>query len=135
MNSSDKALSYSAFSSGAAAKDEEGTVPEPGIEMGLESTRVLVRGRPKDVVVVAVGGGAGGEVSGDSGEAPLVFGANSDRTSMRIQGKSCKLDSIRWSKNYLPSRSSKLSSASIWRLCGVDWDMVRVGEREEYVWR
>lgn len=102
MNSSDKALSFSGSSVAA------GKVPEPGIEIGAESTRVLVRGRrPKVVVVVAVGGGGGGEVIGDSGGAPL--GENSDSTSEgRVQSKPDKQ-----SKVYSPSRSSKLSSASI----------------------
>lgn len=102
VNSSDKALSFSESSVAA------GKVPEPGIEIGAESTRVFVRGRrPKDVVVVAVGGGGGGEVIGDSGGAPL--GENSDSTSKgRVQN-----EPDRQSKVYLPSRSSKLSSASI----------------------
>jgi hypothetical protein len=55
-------------------------LPDPGIDVGGASTRVLVRGRPS-VVGVAVdgGGGGGGSDVGDKGDSAPV---NSERTSV-----------------------------------------------------
>ena len=52
-------------------------LPDPGIDFGGASTRVLVRGRP-NVVVVAVDGGGGGGDNGDNGAlAPVNSGRRS----------------------------------------------------------
>lgn len=42
------------------------------MDFGGASTRVLVRGRPKLVFVVADGGGGGGDVNGDGGTGSVV---------------------------------------------------------------